>query len=270
MLLHRGDQRIIHGFVAHTVRQPIEAGLDQRFGVVHIENMRRNLDAVLVGVGDDGFAQIDGNLFFAAQMIVHPDLDDVDFLVRQVRDIFVHIARAGNFEGNALHALRRGRVTARAREAAPGREYAGFVRASGVLRGAQLEDQVPIGSHADHRRHTVGSVKLQLLLDVFGGVIFGVLCEIERVAEVPVQIDDSRHDEFAGEVRDLGARGNFELCLRSGPSDAPVHNDHGRARDRGASCAVDEREPIKHRGFSQCRAGRESHHCCEKGWFHVR
>ena len=124
------------------MRQAIEAGVDQRLGVVQIENMRRNLDAVLMGVGDNGFAQFNGNLLFAAQMIVHPNLDDVDFLIRQVRDVFVHITRRGHFEGNTLHALGRGRVTAGAREAAASREDARFMRAGGVLRCAQLEDQV--------------------------------------------------------------------------------------------------------------------------------
>ena len=113
-------------------------------------------------------------------------------------------------------------------------------------------------------------VQLQLLLDAFGGVVFGILRKIERVAEVPAQINDSRHHKLAGKVRNLGARGNLELHLRPDPRDASIHNDHGRTGDRWASCAVDEREAIKHCGFSLRQARRESQDCGEKNWFHVR
>ena len=63
VLLHGRDQRIIHGLVAHAVRQAIETGVDQRLGVVQIEDMRRDFEAVLMGVGDDGFAEIEGIFF---------------------------------------------------------------------------------------------------------------------------------------------------------------------------------------------------------------
>src|SRR6266853_563579 len=99
-------------------------------------------------------------------MVVHPDLHQIDLLVRQLCDISIHFRGGGYFKRNAFHALRRSRISAPASETAARGENARHMGAARALLGAHREDEIAISSHADHRRYAVGSVKLQLLLNV--------------------------------------------------------------------------------------------------------
>ncbi len=133
----------------------------------------------------------------------------------------------------------------------------GHARTAGALLGAKLVDEFRISTHAEDRGDAVRSVELKLLLDILARVVFRILREIDRVAQMAVQIDDAGHYELTREVRDLGARRNFELRLRPGPLNAPIDDDHGSVGHGRAAGTVNECETIEYRGFGKCSPSRE-------------
>ena len=87
----------------------------------------------------------------------------------------------------------------------PGGIDASHRRPARALLVPNLEDQILIGPHAENRRDPVRRICFQVSLDVLACEETGVLLQIDCVANVAVQIDDSRHDPCAGQVQDFGA-----------------------------------------------------------------
>src|SRR5262249_39332932 len=95
-----------------------ESGVHQRPRILGVEDVGRHLQIVFASVVDDGLGQVEGNLALAAQVVVHPNLDQVDFPGGEPIDILDHFIDSGNFERNAFHAGSGGGVAAGACETA--------------------------------------------------------------------------------------------------------------------------------------------------------
>ena len=72
------DQLVAHDLVAHQMRETVDAGFGERDCIVVIENVRGDLEAVLVCFVDHGARHRDRQLGRAAAAVVDPDLHRVD------------------------------------------------------------------------------------------------------------------------------------------------------------------------------------------------
>src|SRR2546425_13072333 len=75
----------------------------------------------------------------------------------------------------------------------------------GALPGAYVHDERLLAAHAPDRGHTGAGVNPELALRVLSGEVPGILRQVDRIADKPVEIDNSGHDEFSGQARRPGA-----------------------------------------------------------------
>jgi len=175
-----------------------------------------------------------------AQVIVQPQLDDVDTLVRLYTDGGIRFRRSGHSGSDSFQTP----VAAFEDEALSSRLYPCHTRPASALLLAKLEDQIPVGTHTQNRRHTVRYVGREILLDVFASLEFGILFEINRVPDVSAQVDDPRHHECAPEVHGLRSGRSFGLRGRPHPSDAAIVDFHGGGHRGRHPRPVDQYEAL--------------------------
>ncbi len=255
VLLHGGNQFLVHGLVTDAVGQAAQAFADQGLGVVQVEDVCGHFQVGLVGVGDDIPAKIQRDLLLFAQVIVHPDLDHIHPPVGELIDVLLDFGRVGHLKRYAFHAWDGGGIAAHAGEAAAGGEDPGIGGTPGALLLPDLEDQGLIRAHADHGGDAVGGVQLEILLYALARVKLGVLHEAHGISQVSMEIDDAGHHVLAGEVHGLGAGGRLQFCGRAHPLDAAILNDDGGVGERGPAGAVDQREMTQNGGLSERGGG---------------
>ena len=104
VLFHRGDQARIHVLIANAVCQAVDAVLHQLLRIGQVKDVGGNRQMALVGSVDDGFGYLVRHLLLGAQMIVHPELDDIDAFFRLGLDSRVRFRRSGDSGSDALKA----------------------------------------------------------------------------------------------------------------------------------------------------------------------
>ncbi len=88
-----------------------------------------------------------------------------------------------------------GRVPTLAGETAQGRVDARSFRSPrGALFRTTLQHQLLIASHANHSRHAIAGVGTQIGVEVLRRVVFWILNQSLRVAEMTVKVDNTRHN----------------------------------------------------------------------------
>ncbi len=105
---------------------------------------------------------------------------------------------------------------------------------------ADLEDKILIHTQAHHRGDAVGSIRPEVLFDVFSGEEFRILSQVDRITEVTVQVDDPGMTYLPDRSIVFGRGGNLELRHRSYPADSTIVDNHRRTRQRWSPCAIDE------------------------------
>ena len=151
VLFHRGDQARIHILIANAVCQPVDAVLHQLLRVRQVKDVGGNRQMALVGSVDDGLGYLVRHLLLGSQMVVHPELDDIDALFRLSVDRRVRFRRGGDSGSDALQAA----VPALEYESLPGSVDSRDRRPAGALLFANLENQILIGAQAQHCGYAV-------------------------------------------------------------------------------------------------------------------
>ena len=92
-------------------------------------------------------------------------------------------------------------------------------------------------------------VRLELFFNVGAGKIFRVLCQVHRVAQVPVKVDNSGHYEFSAQVDYRHSGWWLEVGRGPYPLDATVDDHHGSVRQRLQAGSIDQRKTPDDFGF---------------------
>src|SRR2546422_3296611 len=135
-----------------------------------------------------------------------------------------------------------------------GRVHAGHRESAGALLTANLVDEVLVRAHALHGSHSVSGVGMQIFFDAFPGIKLSILRQIDRITDVPVEIDDPRHDKLSREIHDFGARGSLEHRRPADPGNTAVVDNHGRFRHGRPAGSVDQGEVFEYFYFGIERA----------------
>jgi hypothetical protein len=240
--------------VAYVVRQDIDALLDNAPRVFQFNDMGHLDLVVLGGLVHHRRGEFRRQLRTASTLGVDPNLDHVGAL----GDDFVHLG-AGvlrRFDlGTRFERLRH--------EPVHDGQDTRAAQIAGLLCGLELLNVILVEGHAGCRR------------DAKAGVLTKLRITRGR-ADVPMTIDDARHDVFSGEVDD------GRSCRRSsrGPhvDNAPTLDDDGDTALHCGAAAVDQarirqRDPLRKGASCQQRGGghrcdeARTHPCCsiEKG-----
>ncbi len=173
--------------------------------------------------------------------IVHPNLDDVHFFRRQRVHVFGDFRGVFQVVGDRRHAAH----AALQREAPAGCEDSRVTWTPRALLIADLKDQVLIRSQTEHGGHAVGGIGAQILFDVFARVEFRVLREIHGIADMAVDIDYARHDDFAGQIDHLSAFGHRQSLCGADSGNPSVIDNHGHLSDGRIAGTVDQCEVLQ-------------------------
>jgi hypothetical protein len=210
---------------------------------------------------DDGFADIGRHLRHAAEFVVQPQFDEINTFGR------LSVYRRGCFgsRGNGLIDTRKAAVPAFEDQPLARRIETRHGRVVSPMRGAELENQIRVGSQAHHGGHAVTRIDLKIVLDTLLREVPLVLHHVDRVGEVHVQIDDAGHHVFPGAVHDLRVGGSVEGRRATYPLNAPIIDDHRRIARRRMIRPIDEREALQD---DSCRPGAraceaQQHRRCE-------
>jgi hypothetical protein len=169
----RSDETIIDDPVAHAVCQDIDAGLDQRLGVVEIEHMRRDPQFLLVRLVDHRLLHARVHLHrHRAVKVVDPDLDQIGMTRRAFdhggarlvgRRYAIQILRS-RFDrwGAVVHA-----------DAAVGAEQISARCASRMQLGLECIERGAIEAERCDRQHAIRFELHELSLDVVRRAVFG-------------------------------------------------------------------------------------------------
>ena len=196
--------------VAHAVREPVHARLQQILAVLQREDVRDDARVALVGFVDDRAVDVRLQLRHGAEAVVHPDLDDGHFARDQFLDFFPSFGLALGAVRHA-QAIRRRRACHRRRgnPAADGQEQRGVGDDLVPQLVRQLRVHVPpVEAHAHRRRDAVIRVALQVVDDRRAREVLLARRArlLVRVSQVIVGIDDRGHHGLAGQVHARRAR----------------------------------------------------------------
>src|SRR4249919_1481158 len=118
MLLPQRQELIVDRAVADAVRERIDAGADETFAILQVEDMRGDAEVVLMRLVDDRPVEVGRELLELAVAGVDPDLDDVDLLVGEFLNRLAAIRLGGDpVRRRNATGLRHGDPAARAEEA---------------------------------------------------------------------------------------------------------------------------------------------------------
>ena len=185
---HLAEQRhefIIDILIANAMGKDVHIGAKQALGIIEIEDVRRNADAVLVRFIDGGTIQFRSELLVLSVAVIDPELDQVDTAGRLRPNGFPGFLLRVDPMDDASPRLRPGDAQPRGTEPRGAGNFlvANRQRFLGVVR-----------THADGSAHAEPGALAQVV--------------DERVAarvHVHVGIHDHRHDGHAAEIHARGA-----------------------------------------------------------------
>src|SRR5439155_4748068 len=117
--------------------EAVNAGADQVLDIGEFENVRKDVDVVLVRLVDDRAIKVGLELCDGAVAVVNPDLDHVDLFGGELLHVFACLSLGGDPIGGIAH--RAARAGVRHAEAAAG---GAKQRGSGRHFPAQVVDQI--------------------------------------------------------------------------------------------------------------------------------
>ena len=214
------DQFLVDVEVADAVGDEVGAGLQQPLGVVEVVEVRGQLQAALVGRVDDRPVDFRRHLLGGAEVVVDPDLDEVD----------VHV-------GRRVHPLRRllGGVgdDDRTGHAQP------RVGQAGTLAVAHRDALGAVAAETGDGGHAVARVERELARHVLLCIEGRVGLQPANVVDVPVRVDQPRRHRPAGQIHRRGVLGRGDFAARPDRLDDAVPH-HDRAALDGAAVPDDQ------------------------------
>src|SRR5215469_2165344 len=200
----------------------VDAGFRERDCVIVVEDMRRDLEALLVGFVNRRQRERDWKARRPASAVIDPDFDDIDLPGRlllygaaDLVDCGYLISETG-IDGIA-------RTGVRGADATPGEQQASSADASLRLICPDLKHDI---ASLDAERHHGGNPRVKRAVEIIkDGLAFEILRQVGQSfleAGMHMSADDRRHDGLAVEIEPRAARRQGNIALTADAGDCPA------------------------------------------------
>ena len=249
VLAEQLEKLVIYFPVTHQVGEAFDAGPQQGFGVLQIEDVGDGSKVVLVGFVDGGSEELRSQLLLRAVSVVHPDLYKVGMVRGKIAD-----GLAGLLDGcdDIRHVIARRIVGSGPGPSQAAADSAEQSRAGEDFITELIRQVAHVGTHTDGRGKAVVGVALQVIGEILA-IEIGfrhTAVQLLEETEVAVDVHHGGHDGFAGEVDAQRAGGKPQLILAADAREASVADNKGGVLDGGLPVTQDEPG-----AFEQGRAG---------------